>query len=279
MRAAVRCVTCWGHLTLAFGTAGLGVIGLLAGDFIGRWEPVPTGVPLHRVLASFSGLVLLACGAGLVGRRTMKASALTLGSFLLLWVVALHGPLVAAAPFDVRRWLYLGEVLAIACGALMLWSGPAHTGVALAARMGFALSLLTFGASHFGDLKITASVVPAYVPVPVAVVCITGAAHLAAGAALLSGLVARLAAALEAAMMSIFVLLINLPDVLSSPAHRGAWTALLAEGALVGAAWIVAAALRQPGGSRAARRPTVQTGRGVPFSGHCASGGRKSPHP
>lgn len=49
---------------------------------------------------------------------------------------------------------------------------------------------------------------------------------------------------LEAAMLSMFVLLVNVPDVLANPTHKGAWTALLAEGALVGAAWIVAAALR-----------------------------------
>jgi uncharacterized membrane protein YphA (DoxX/SURF4 family) len=176
----------------------------------------------------------------------LHLSNAALALFLLFWIVALHGPLVTAAPGDVRRWLYLGEVLAIACGALMLWATPGHGRAAMAARLGFALSLLTFGASHFAYLKVTAAVVPAYIPAPMAVARITGAAHVAAGLALLSNLLPRLAAALEAAMMSVFVLLVNAPDVLSSPTNRGAWTALLAEGALVGAAWIVAAALREP---------------------------------
>ena len=231
-----------GRLILALGSMGLGVVGIVAADFIGRWEPVPEDIPLHGELAWLSGLVLLACGAGLVGQRTMRAAALALALFLLLWIVALHGPLVAVAPTDVRCWLYLGEVLAIACGALMLWAAPGKRKVAMAARLGFALSLLTFGASHLFDLKVVASVVPACVPAPIVVVCITGAAHLAAGVALLSDLLPRLAAMLEAVMMSSFVLLINLPDVFSNPTHRGAWITLLAEGALVGAAWIVAAA-------------------------------------
>jgi uncharacterized membrane protein len=242
----------WGRILLAGGTAGLGVVELLAGDFIGRWEPVLASIPLHRAFARLSGLVLVVCGASLAGQRTMHAAALALALFLLLWVVALHGPVVAAAPFNVGGWLYLGEVLAIACGALMLWATPGHKRAAMAAQRGFAISLLTFGASHFAYLKETASMVPPYVPAPMAVAGITGAAHLLAGAALLSNLFPRLAVTLEAAMMSAFILLVNLPHVLSTPAHRGTWVALLAEGALVGAAWIVAVCLGEAaaGGNR-----------------------------
>lgn len=236
----------WGRLILGVSIAGLGVVGLVAGDFVGRWEPVPASVPLHRALAWSSGLFLLVCGAGLTGRRTVRASALALALFLLSWLVTLHGPLVAAAPFDVSRWLYLGEVLAIACGALTLWALPDHCRAATAARLGFALSLLTFGASHFAYLQITASTVPSYVPAPMIFAGITGAAHIAAGVALLSGLLPRVAGPLEAAMMSAFVLLVDVPHVLSRPTHRGSWTALFAEGALVGAAWIIAAVLREP---------------------------------
>ena len=250
MRMAMGWMFFWGRLMLAIGCAGLGVAGIIATDFTGRWEPVPANIPLHRELAWLSGLVLVACGAGLVGRRTMRPAALVLTLFLLLWIVVLHGPLVAVAPADVRRWLYLGEVLAIACGALTHWAAPGQENTTTAARLGFAFSLLTFGASHFVDLKVVASVVPAYVPAPIAVVRITGAAHLAAGVALLSNILPRLAAALEAAMMSVFVLLVNVPDVLSSPSHRGAWIALLAEGAVVGAAWIVAATLNERHASR-----------------------------
>ncbi len=244
MRIAIGSMSEWGRLTLAAGTAGLGLVNLIAGDFAGRWEPIPATLPLDRPLAWLSGLALIACGVGLVRRTTICVSALTLGLFLLSWVVILHGLLVIAAPGDVRTWLYLGEVLAIACGALMLWATPNHGRVAIAARLGFAFSLLTFGASHFDDLKLVASVVPTYVPAPIAVTASTGAAHIAAGIALLFNLLPRLAAKLEAAMMSVFVLLVNVPEVISNPTHKGAWTALLAEGALVGAAWIVAGALR-----------------------------------
>jgi uncharacterized membrane protein YphA (DoxX/SURF4 family) len=244
MRTAIEWMSLAGRLILAVGIAGLGVVGLVASDFVGLWEPVPASIPLHRVIAWFSGLVLIACGAGLVRRRTTNASALALLICLLLWIVMLHGPRIAAAPGEVGRWLYLGEVLAIACGALMLWITQSNRVAATVARLGFALSLLTFGASHFAYLKATAATVPAYIPAPMALACITGVAHLAAGVAILSNLLPRLASALEAAMMSAFVLLINVPNVLSRPMSRGAWTALFAEGALIGAAWIVAAALR-----------------------------------
>ncbi len=232
---------------LAAGAMGLGLVGLLTGKFIGLWEPVPTSFPLHRDFARLSGLILLGCGAGLVARRTLRAAALVLALFLLLWIAALHAPLVAAAPMNLLRWLYLGEVTAIACGALMLRTAPAHARAAIAARLGYALSLLTFGASHFANLKVTAAAVPHYIPDHLAVAAITGAAHIAAGVALLSGQLPRLASALEAAMMSAFLLLVDLPAVLAGPGHPVAWITLLAEGALVGAAWIVAAVLRADG--------------------------------
>jgi len=238
MRIELRWILLSGRLILAIGTAGLGVIELAGGDFIGRWEPVLASVP-HQ-LAWLSGFVLIACGSGLIARQTVRASALALALFLLFWIAALHGPLVMAAPLDFRLWLYLGEVLAIACGALTLWAIPGNGGIATAARLGFGFSLLTFGASHFADLKLIASGVPGYVPAPMVVAGFTGGAHLAAGMALLSNVLTRFAAVVEAAMVSVFVLLVDVPEVISSPTHRGAWITLMAEGALVGAAWIVA---------------------------------------
>ena len=256
MRTALAWMSLAGRVTLALGATGLGIVQLASQDFIGRWQPVPPGLPWRPALASASGLVLLACGAGLMGRQTMRAAAIALAAFLLLWVVALHGPLIASAPTDVRGWLYLGEVLAIACGALLFWAPRGHDVTRAAARVGFALSLVTFGCSHFSDLKLIASVVPAYVPAPMAVAGVTGAAHLAAALALLLNVLARRAATLEAAMMSVFVLLVNVPEVLAAPAQRGAWITLLAESALVGAAWLVAAALTGPAsGGAPSRRP------------------------
>ena len=255
MRMALRWMWLAGRLALALCTAGLGVVELVSQDFIGRWQPLPPGLPGRQALVWVSGLVLLACGAGLTRRQTMRIAALVLASFLLLWVLALHVPPLVAAPADVRRWLYLGEVLAIACGALMLWAPPGQEVARVAVRGGFALCLITFGSSHFSDLKLVASVVPTYVPAPMAVAGLTGAAHLAAAAALLLNVLPRLAATLEAAMMSVFVLLVNVPEVCAHPAQRGAWITLLAEGALVGAAWLVAAALAGPTVSSATRRP------------------------
>ncbi|KAJ8138437.1 hypothetical protein OY671_008350, partial [Metschnikowia pulcherrima] len=116
VRIAIGSMSAWGRLTSAAGTAGSVLVNLIAGDFAGRWEPIPATSPSDRPLAWLSGLALIACGVGLVRRTTICVSASTLGSFSLSWVVILHGLLVIAAPGDVRTWLYLGEVSAIACG-------------------------------------------------------------------------------------------------------------------------------------------------------------------
>jgi uncharacterized membrane protein len=233
-----------GRLLLAIGILALGIVGLVTGDFVSRWEPVAAGLPAHRALAMISGGLLVALGAGLLAPRTRRVAALALGLLMVAWVVVLHAPLVAAKPEEVVRWIYPGEVASIGCGALLLWSSSRRA--LLTARIVYGLSLIAFGVSHFAYLQVVAPTVPAYVPFHIQVVELTGAAHIAAGLALLAGRLSRLAAVLEAAMMTGFELLVNVPAAVGAPTTKGPWLALTAEGALIGAAWIIAAALWDP---------------------------------
>jgi uncharacterized membrane protein YphA (DoxX/SURF4 family) len=237
-----------GRLLLAASLIGLGLVALISGEFLGLWQPLPAPFSSYRVLADVSGIMLCAGGAGLVADRTQQVAALNVALYLAAWILLLHAPLVVMAPRDARHWVYLGEILAIVCGALALYA-PRSAKWWVAIRVGYALSLFTFGASHFADLPLMSSVVPSYLPAPLAIAAVTGAAHLAAGAALLLNLLPRPAAVLEATMLSGFELLVNLPGVMAAPSEPGAWTTLLFEGALVACAWIVAGTIRKHAGS------------------------------
>ena len=103
----------------------------------------------------------------------------------------------------------------MAMGALALFAagrGAMRLKLSLVARLLAGVSALVFGLAHFNYIDFTATFVPAWIP-PTQVfwAWATGAGHFAAGLALVSGIQARLAATLHAAMMGSFVVLVAHP--------------------------------------------------------------------
>jgi uncharacterized membrane protein len=242
-----------GLLAFAISMAGLGILSLIYGDFAMNWQPVPPGIPGHAVLAYLSGIMLLLGGLGLLARRTVTAGALLLTLNLLVWLLLLQAPRVVLGGRHEAAWLGLGETLVLLCGAWSLFSATAAEENRLRGwlarhylKLGsvlFALALLPIGLSHMVYADITAQMTPAYFPFRLGIAWLTGAAHIAAGIAILFGVLPRLAAMLEAVMMSGFTLLIWLPGLAAHPADRFHWTAFFASAALSGAAWTMAGAL------------------------------------
>jgi uncharacterized membrane protein YphA (DoxX/SURF4 family) len=89
--------------------------------------------------------------------------------------------------------------------------------------------------------------VPGWMPARLFVAYLTGTGHIAAGAGILLGILPGLAALLEAAMITLFVLLLHLPGVASHPRDRLQWTMFSIALAYAGAAWAVAGSARAAG--------------------------------
>jgi uncharacterized membrane protein YphA (DoxX/SURF4 family) len=105
----------------------------------------------------------------------------------------------------------------------------------------FGLCLLAFGAAHVVYVKETAAMVPKYLPPgPQLWAYVTGAGHAAAGLALISGVLDKLAGRLLTAMFVVFGLLVWAPQLLEKPGDHMTWAGNAINLALVGAAWIVA---------------------------------------
>lgn len=248
-------VTSLGRVLLAGGIIGLGIVGLVQGQFVRKWEPVPAGLPLRQWLAGASNLLLLAGGVGLLVPRAAAAAALALTLFLLSWIVILHGPLIVSHPSNVLAWSYVGGVLVLTAGVLTLWamlptpgqltSPPdvTHMRVLTMARLLMGLTFVFFGITHIIYAQGVTPLVPAWIPIPlrVDVVYLVGCAHTATGLALISGVLAGTAATLQAAMMSSLVLLVDIPRFAAGLA--GPPWALCFETAMVGGVWLVAGAL------------------------------------
>jgi uncharacterized membrane protein len=241
-----------GHVLFAIGLAGLGVLSIGSGDFAYTWQPVPEFVPARATLAVVSGLLLIGAGLGLLQKRWARTSALIMTIYLATWVLALQSPKVAHAPMNVGAWLGFCENLILVCGGWTLFLSldrsrtsflPLFMVDPAVPRILFGASCIVLGVSHFVYADATAGMVPAWLPNHVFFAYLTGSGHLAAGLAILFGVVPRLAATLEAGMISIFVLLIHLPGVFSSPANRLQWTMLFVASALAGASWVVAGLL------------------------------------
>jgi uncharacterized membrane protein len=240
-----------GQWLMALSCAGLAVVTLVWGDLAMQWQPLPKGVPLRTLEPYLSAAILFGCGAGLLTRRFATAAGLVLALYWLGFAL-LHLPAVMTAPKSIGLWLGFCESSAIACGAWALvalqarrWSSPlAATADTEASRRIttsiYAACLIVFGLSHLVYLKITAGMVPGWIPAHPLMAQLTGFAHIAAGVALIMGVAPRLAMTLEAVMMLLFALLVQGTALAGDPSSRLQWTALFVSLPQAAAAFAVA---------------------------------------
>ena len=85
-----------------------------------------------------------------------------------------------------------------------------------------------------------AALVPAWLPYRAGWAYLTGAGQMACGLGVLLSILPRLAAFTEAAMLSLFTLLVWVPAIVATPKGRLPWTAFFISWAITAAAWVVA---------------------------------------
>ena len=177
-------------------------------------------------------------------------ASLGLAILLLLRMLLLHAQPIIAHPLVEGVWEELSESLIFVAGAWIIFSmlarekeARASFGNVRAGQILFALALPAIGLSHFFYLNLTAPLIPSWLPFHVSLAYFTGAAWIAAALAILSGVLARLAAMLTAVMVSLFTVLVWVPMVIAAPTSRGNWSELCVSAAITGAAWAVAESL------------------------------------
>jgi uncharacterized membrane protein len=226
----------------ALGAILLGAIGIWFHDFALQWQPVPKGLALHTPLAYLSGVLLIVGGGAILTRSGERVGALLLAVFYGFWVLALHLPAAFASWQHIGAWNGPAELTFMAMGGVALYAagaGRLRDPLSLAARLLAGASAVVFGFAHFNYADFTASMVPSWIPYPLFWAYATGAGHLAAGAALLSGIQARPAVAALAGMMGSFVVLLHVPRVIAHPELHAEWIMLAVSAALTGAAWLI----------------------------------------
>ncbi len=235
------------RILYVFGAILLGMVGIGFGDFALQWQPVPRDVPMRTVLAYASAITLVVIGAAAYVRVRY---ALVLGTIYAVWTLVLHGPRVAAHPLSIAPWNAFCEISALSSAGFALYlssiAAPVRKIPLLFPRIAFGACAIVFGCAHFSYAAFTASMVPAWIPYPLFWAYATGAGHFAAGLAIVSGVLARLAATVLAFMMGSFVVLLHLPRVIAKPESHEEWTMLAIAMSLTGAAWGLSRVLNKP---------------------------------
>jgi uncharacterized membrane protein len=189
-------------------------------------------------------------------KRTASLASFVMAIYLLGWVLVLQAPRAAHDPANLGMWLGVAESTVLMSGGWILFASLADPKARLkmpfitsvrgvrTARFLVGLACLVLGASHFVYADGTAGMVPAWLPTRLDFAYLTGAGHFAAGIGILFGVFPRLAATLEAAMITIFVLLVHIPGAASQPASRMQWTMVFVAMALAGGVWATAKSLQ-----------------------------------
>jgi uncharacterized membrane protein len=244
-----------GHAVFAITMIALGVLGLVKGNFTPVWDPVPKGVLAREFLVYFSAFISLATGIGLLFKRTAALAARILLASLLIWCLLFRVPDIFRAP-TMGSWYGCGETVVMIAGAWVLYAWFAatrdsqHFGLPTGptgqriARVLYGLALIPFGIGHFVYLKETAALVPGWLPSHLAWAYFTGCAFLAAAAAILIGVSARLAAALSTLQIGLFTLLVWVPIIAAGSKDAFQVSETILSAALTAGAWVVADSYR-----------------------------------
>ena len=218
--------------------AALGILGLLKGDFIGLWQPVPKDLPAREWIAYLCALIPLVSGLGLPWKRTARGAAGLAAGWFVLWLLAFRVPAIVHAPLTQDPWSGLGETAVYAAAAWVLYGWRVRLAQAL-----YGLAMIPFGIGHFAYIDETAQLVPAWLTAHLAIAYFTGIAFIAAGIAIVAGVLARWAAILSTIQMGLFTALVWVPIVLAGP-DAFQWSEFVVSVTLTAAGAVVAASYR-----------------------------------
>ncbi len=212
-----------GSYVFALSAIGFGISNVVWHDFINSDILKAYHVPNLAILAYILGIVQIVGGADLLWPRAERAGAIALGGvYLFLSLVGLLP--VIGHPLVFNGYGNFFETLSLVSAAAILyaWSGPTVPPRALtSARFGyysFGIAVISFGLEQAFYFAPTVSLVPKWIPPGQTFwAYATTVAFFLAGIALLTGFMARLASALNTAMLLGFGLLVWVPILVMDP--------------------------------------------------------------
>jgi uncharacterized membrane protein YphA (DoxX/SURF4 family) len=226
----------------------LGVLGLVSGDFAAPWQSVAPNFPLRVPLAYLTAVIELVGGIALVVHRiwprTARAGALILtiiySVFTLIW---LSKSFVNLGNYDPIGNVF--EEFSLVAAGLVLYAAFSPADSSVAGRRPFFVLLfglcpISFGIVHIIDMPGLLNWIPGWLP-PTRMfwAYATTLGFFGAAVAILTGILAPLAARLLTAEIIIFELLVWVPKLAAKPSDHFNWAGNAICIALAGASWAV----------------------------------------
>lgn len=228
---------------IVFGAAAvlLGVIALLWHD-ADTWQTLSEiwKLPAGPVIGECLMAALIAGGIGIQNPRTTRPASIVLAAVFLLFSLACVPGIVAAPAVYVHYGSFF-EQFALLSGACALCASTGAAAFGRIARLGLGASAVSFSLSQIFYFRLTAGLVPKWIPPNQAFwTMLTTAAFGLAAIALLLNRRARLAARLLTVMLALFGTFVWIPRLIAHPAEHGNWSEFAVTALITGAACAVA---------------------------------------
>ena len=250
----------FGRLCFAVSIAFFGAQYLLYGRFEGGLPPVPPWTPGAPVLAYVLGVALIFPALSIVSLWKARQSAISLGTLLLLSFLFLHCLHASSILHNGTNRTRAFECLTLSAIAFSLagilandrnssTESRATNWPLLLGRFLFAVSMVVFGVQHFMYAGFIATLIPAWIPLHLFWVYLTGTGMMVAGLSIATGILASLASMGLGLMFLLWFLLLHAPRVVASPRNGDEWTSAFVALAVSGGSFLLA--------STFSRRPSI----------------------
>jgi uncharacterized membrane protein len=238
----------YGRMLLALAVLGFGARYAMDRHLSAANPPLPAFLPFGTALSIAAAILLIACGLALLTTWRLRESSLAL-AVLLLGAACLHLLHLEAVLHDGTPRSQFMEPLAMGTSAFVLYGlahHPKRLYLFIAARILFAATIIMFGIQHFLYLGFLAGIIPAWIPYHIDWVYATGAAMIAVGLAMISGIFARPATMALAVMFLAWLAVLHIPLIVASPRNLDLWSDALVALGMCGASLLMSTSPRVP---------------------------------
>ena len=240
--------------TAWYGRVVFGGAAVLFGVIALMWHDPATWQTLVQIWRLPFGTIIGGClmgaqiagGIGILFPRTTRFAALLLCVVYLCFSLACIPDIVAGSSLYERCGGSFFQHFSMLCGALALYAtteaSPAKTlAFGRVARIGIGVCAISFALSQVLYFRLTADLVPKWIPPNQAFWAIlTTIAFALAAVALLVNRRAHLAVALMTCMLALFGVLVWIPRLVAHPKTHSNWSEFALTMLITGAAWMVA---------------------------------------
>jgi hypothetical protein len=236
----------YGRIVFGASAVLFGVIALMWHDS-DTWQSLSQiwSLPFGTIVGGCLMIAQIGCGIGMQYPRTARLASVVVGVVYLLFSLACI-PGIIAAPSIYAQYGSFFEQFSLLCGAIALYAQTeANEARAIAfgrvARLGLGLCAISFTVSQMVYLRVTADLVPKWIPPnQMFWAILTTIAFALAAIAILINRQARLALRLMTLMLALFGVVVWIPRLIARPQAHLNWSEFGLTFLITGADWMMA---------------------------------------